>query len=82
VSLLTRRTWSLPHSDQHLLLHVEWWRAYYHFVRVHESLREPLPGGVRKHRQRTPAMAFGLTDRVWSVADILTMPLPPLEMAA
>lgn len=82
VSLLTRRTWSLPHSDQQLLLHVEWWHAYYHFVRVHESLREPLPGYVRKHRQRTPAIALGLTDHVWSVADLLTLPLPPLEAAA
>ena len=82
VSLLTRKTWSLAQSDKHLLLHVQWWRAYYHFVRSHESLREPLPGFKRKYKQRTPAMALGLTDHVWSVADFLTMPLPPLEAAA
>lgn len=53
----------------------EWFRAYYHFVRPHESLREPLPGLKRRYRQRTPAMALGLTDRVWSVRDLLHYPV-------
>jgi IS1 family transposase len=57
VSLLTRKTWSLPQSDQQLLLHLQWWRAYYHFIRAHESLREPIPGFKRKFNPRTPAMA-------------------------
>ena len=82
ISLLTRKTWSLPQSDQQLLLHVQWWRAYYHFIRAHESLREPIPGFKRKYNPRTPAMALGLTDQVWSVADFLTKPLPLLEAAA
>jgi len=68
-----------------LLLHLEWWRAYYHFVRPHESLREVLAqpierGGKRlpqRYRQRTPAMAAGLTSRRWTVRDLLTRPLPP-----
>ena len=82
VSLLTRKTWSLPQSDQQLLLHVQWWRAYYHFVREHQSLRQPLPGYKRKYTPTTPAMALGVTDRVWTVGDLLSKPLPPLQAAA
>ena len=82
VSLLTRKTWSLPQSDQQLLLHVQWWRAYYHFIRAHESLQEPIPGFKRKYTPRTPAMALGLTDQVWSLTDFLTKPLPPLQAPA
>lgn len=63
------KTWSLAQSPEHLLLHVEWWRAYYHFVRPHESLSS------RAAQKRTPAMAAGITDRVWPVGMILKKPL-------
>jgi len=82
VSLLTRKTWSLPQTEEQLLLHVEWWRAYYHFVRPHQTLGESLPGYKRKKRPKTPAMALGLTDEVWTVGQILRMPLPPMAAAA
>lgn len=39
---------------------------YYNFCRPHESLRE-------RYRERTPAMAAGLTDRIWELADILKL---------
>jgi IS1 family transposase len=38
VSSLARRTWSYAHTQRHLLLHLEWFRLYYHLVRPHESL--------------------------------------------
>ena len=38
----------------------------YNFIRPHESLRE-------RYRERTPAMAAGLTDRPWEIADILNL---------
>jgi IS1 family transposase/transposase-like protein len=38
VAPLTRKTWSLAQSPEHLMRHVEWARAYYHFSRVHSSL--------------------------------------------
>jgi hypothetical protein len=47
-------------------------------ARSHESLREPLPGLKGKYRDRTPAMALGLTDRVLTVGDILRTPLIPI----
>lgn len=75
VSLLTRRTWSLPQTEHHLLYHVEWWRCYYHFIRPHEALRETVSGEKRRYRPRTPAMTLGLTDHVWTAGEILRKPL-------
>lgn len=81
VALLTRRTWSLAQTEGQLLLRVEWWRCYYHFVRPHESLRVPVAGLRRRYRPRTPAMALRLTDRPWTVGELLRMPLMPVEAA-
>jgi hypothetical protein len=84
VSALVRRTWSTTQHAPQLLVHLEWWRAYYHFVRPHEALRvarvSPLQrGGKRlplRYWQRTPAMAAGLTSRCWTVQELLRLPLP------
>jgi hypothetical protein len=44
-----------------LLLHIEWWPAYYHFVRPHRALRQelayPRPRGGRRLAQRFAAHA-------------------------
>ena len=90
VAALIRRTWSTMQEVPQLLLHLEWWRAYYHFVRPHESLRVQLSqprarGGNRqpqRYRQRTPAMAAGLACRRWTVRDLLLLPLPPEPIGA
>jgi IS1 family transposase len=37
VAALARRTWATSQQTSQLLAHLEWWRAYYHFVRPHES---------------------------------------------
>lgn len=84
IAALTRRTWATAQRTQHLTCHLEWWRAYYHFVRPHRALRVALVppvarhgrGGVRRYRQRTPAMAAGLTDRPWTARELLLVPLP------
>ncbi len=84
VSKLTRRTWGPAKSPTELIEHLEWWRSYYHFVRPHESLAEELSPLVkrkgkqqlRKYRKRTPAMLAGLTDRRWTVKELLGYPLP------
>src|SRR5262249_6596038 len=90
VAPLIRRTWSTAQEAPQLLLHLEWWRAYYHFVRLHGSLRVQLAqprqrGGKRipqRYRQRTPAMAAGLTGRRWTVRELLAVPLPPEPIGA
>jgi IS1 family transposase len=86
VAALARRTWATAQQSPHLLAHLEWLRAYYHFVRPHEALRVRLVqprerGGklvAQRYRQRTPAMAAGRTNRRWTTQDVLSYPLPPL----
>ncbi len=87
VAALARRTWATSQQASQLLAHLEWWRAYYHFVRPHESLRVALVqprerGGKRaaqRYRQRTPAMAAGRTTHRWTAREVLSYPLPPVS---
>jgi Integrase core domain len=87
IAALARRTWATAQQSPHLLAHLEWWRAYYHFVRPHQSLRvalvqPPARGGKRlaqRYRQRTPAMAVGRTNRRWTSREVLSYPLPPVS---
>jgi len=59
--------------------------AYYHLVLPHQSLRQPLPipeptrgsGSLRRWQLVTPAMAAGLTDHVWTTAELLSYRVPP-----
>ena len=46
--------------------------TYYNFSKPHHSLTLP---GDPKRIKRTPAMAAGLIDRIWPMADILAYPL-------
>jgi hypothetical protein len=87
VAALARRTWATALQSPHLLAHLEWWRAYYHFVRPHHTLRVALvqpreQGGnlpAQRYRQRTPAMAIGRTTRRWTAREVLSCPLPPVS---
>jgi len=58
--------------------------AYYHFVLPHHSLRQPLEtpeptrgsGSLKKWCPVTPAMASGITDHVWTTAEMLSYRVP------
>jgi hypothetical protein len=84
IAALARRTWATAQQSPQLLAHLEWWRAYSHFVRPHEALRVRLVqprerGGkllAQRYRQRTPAMAAGKTYRRWTAREVLSCPLP------
>jgi transposase-like protein/IS1 family transposase len=86
VAALARRTWATALQAPQLLAHLEWWRAYYHFVRPHAALRVALVqprerGGklvAQRYRQQTPAMAAGRTNRRWTAREVLSCPLPPV----
>ncbi len=87
VAALARRSWATSQQASQLLAHLEWWRAYYHFVRLHQSLRVTLVqprerGGnllAQRYRHRTPAMAAGRTNRRWTAREVLSCPLPPVS---
>jgi hypothetical protein len=55
-----------------------WEDNYYNLVRPHKSLRLPVQESLpQKWSPRTPAMAAGLTDHIWTVKELLTtLPLP------
>lgn len=53
----------------------------YNFCWAHESLRLRAIGGGRKWQQRTPAMAAGLTDHVWTLEELLRYRVLPVEAA-
>ncbi len=87
IAALARRTWATAQQTAPLLAHLEWWRAYYHFVRPHQSLRVALVqpqerGGTlaaQRYRQRTPAMAAGRTNKRWTAREVLSCPLLPIS---
>jgi IS1 family transposase len=65
-------------------------QVYHNFVLPHASLRqalaEPLPtngtGSAKVWRPCTPAMAAGLTDRVWTLREVLLFRVPPWPQPA
>ncbi len=87
VAALARPSWATAQQSPYLLAHLEWWRAYYHFVRPHQSLRMALVqprerGGklaAQRYRHRTPAKAAGRTPRRWTTREVLSYPLPPVS---
>ena len=51
----------------------------YNFCWTHQSLRLRAIGG-RKWQERTPAMAAGLTDHVWTMEELLRYRVLPEEV--
>lgn len=61
-----------------------WWNTVvYNFCRTQRGLRVPLsgPDGRRRYQRRTPAMAAGLTEFIWSIAEVVCTPVYPARGA-
>jgi IS1 family transposase/transposase-like protein len=84
---LVRKTESFCKDRERLRQRVVFFQAFYNVARPHMSLRQQLPlqerkrhGAIRPQwRERTPAMAAGLTDHVWTFRELLTAKFEPLE---
>jgi len=50
--------------------------GYYHFVKEHFGLRKESTDANKKWAQRTPAMAAGITDHIWSTRELLIYRVP------
>ncbi len=74
---LCRKTLSFSKDKENLKRQVVFFQAFYNFARPHMSLRETVSNTnesfKQKWRQRTPGMAAGLTDHVWSFRELLTI---------
>lgn len=83
---LVRKSWSFCKDRQQMSRRVIFFQAFYNFARPHQSLRLPLPekeqirsGLIQPRWQpRTPGMAAGLTDHVWTFRELLTAKFEPI----
>jgi DNA-binding transcriptional ArsR family regulator len=77
---LVRKTLSHSKKVHFLQRQIALEDAIYNFVRPHSALRVklPRPGAYgRKWEPRTPAMAAGLTDHIWTLEELLSYRLSP-----
>jgi transposase-like protein len=77
LSPLTRRGRALARGADALTAGMYLVGCAYNFCWAHDSLRVAAdPELWRKWRERTPAMAAGLTDRCWTMCEWLSQPIP------
>jgi hypothetical protein len=82
---LGRREEGLPKTKTGLRRRLMLVMGYYNLCLPHLSLRQALPspiptkgnGSPKKWIPRTPAMAGGITDHVWSIEEFLLFRVPP-----
>jgi hypothetical protein len=85
VAAIGRRVTTLCKGEDGLCQQLVLFPVYHNFVLPHASLRQPLAhpeptngtGSAKTWRPCTPAMAAGLTDRVWTLREVLLYRVPP-----
>jgi len=90
VAAVGRRVTTLCKGEDGLRQQLALSHVYSNFCLPHASLRvpllQPLPtngtGSVKTWRPRTPAMAAGLTDQVWTLREVLLFRVPPWPQPA
>lgn len=75
---MVRKTLSYSKNWQMHKYSIDFEDAVHNFVRPHSSLKIELaqPQDCTKWQQRTPAMAAGLTDHIWSIKELITYKVP------
>lgn len=71
---LTRKTIAFSKKVEGLKAQMCVYQSYFNFVRPHRGLKVCIPAhdnGFRKWQQRTPAIAAGLTDHIWSFKELM-----------
>jgi IS1 family transposase len=90
VAAVGRRVATLCKGEDGVRHQLALYHCYYNFCLPHSSLRRPLlqpepthgTGSAKQWRPCTPAMAAGLTDRVWTLREVLLFRVPPWPQPA
>jgi IS1 family transposase/transposase-like protein len=90
VAAVGRRVMTLCKSEEGLRPQLSLYQTYHNFCLPHMSLRMPLSqtqptngsGSAKRWQPRTPAMAAGLTDHVWTLREMLLFRVPPWQQSA
>jgi len=90
VAAVGRRVTTLCKHEAGLRQQLAVYQVYYNFCLPHAGLRQALPqpepthgtGSARQWRPCTPAMAASLTDRVWTLREVLLFRVPPWPQPA
>jgi IS1 family transposase len=90
VAAVGRRVSTLCKGEDGLRQQLALYHAYDNVCLSHASVRQALPqpeptngtGSAKQWRPRTPAMAAGLTDRVWTLREVLLFRVPPWPQPA
>jgi IS1 family transposase len=90
VAAVGRRVTTLCKGEDGLRQQLVLFHAYHNFCLPHASLRVPLAapvptngtGSAKQWQPRTPAMAAGLTDHVWTLREVLLFRVPPWPQPA
>ena len=85
VAAVGRRVSTLCKGEDGVRQQLALYHVYYNFCLPHASLRHPLlppepthgTGSAKRWQPRTPAMAAGLTDHVWTLREVLLFRVPP-----
>jgi hypothetical protein len=74
---LVRKTLSYSKEREMLEASSAWEDWVYNLTRSVKTLRLEVNDGARRWRQRSPAMAAGLTDHIWTVKELLMTVVAP-----
>ena len=76
---LTRKTLAFSKALDMYRASAAWEDLVYNLARSVKTLRVEVFGdSKRRWKQRSPAMASGLTDHIWTVKELLKAVVPPL----
>ena len=70
---LARKSLRFSKRLQPLVSSAFWCDMVYNLVHPHKSLRQPYSSPPRRWLPRSPAMAAGLTDHLWSIRELLSL---------
>ena len=90
VAAVGRRVSTLCKGEDGIQQQLTLYHVYYNFCLPHASVRQPLlqpepthgTGSAKRWQPRTPAMAAGLTDHVWTLREVLLFRVPPWPQPA